>query len=540
MKKIIFFIMILIESASSYSQSLPFEWVKTVGSGTKDSYGQYVTTDASGNVFITGNFYGTIDFDPGPGVFNLSAIGSDLDIFIVKLDVSGNFVWAKRLGGGENDYVSAIAADAAGNVYTTGYFFGTSDFDPGPSLVNLTATGGSLTSDVFISKLDASGNYVWAKSFGGNGNDQGKSIAIDPSGNVFTTGYFWLTADFDPGAGIMNLGSVGSEDVFISKLDVSGNFMWAKGIGGLENDEGNGIATDAGGNVYTTGSFLETADFDPGAGVVDLTSDTSVSIGTPDIFISKLDASGNYVWAKRIGGKHYDYGNAIELDSGGMVYTTGFFEDTVDFDSGAAVNNLISDPGSMDMFISKLDSLGNFVWAKRVGSIVSGNANAMAMDASGSVYVTGSFNGTADFDPGAGTFYATSTLLVSGAFSDDVFILKLDNSGNFMWVANFGGPGPETSTSINVDPFGNVYTIGGFIYTVDFDPGVGTDFLTETPGQNIFIEKLGELQTGINENSNDNFSFIYPNPNNGDFIISSNAQIIQTIIVRDALGRIVK
>ncbi|MGZ6540083.1 MAG: hypothetical protein ACXVEB_17030, partial [Bacteroidia bacterium] len=96
MKKIIFFIMILIESASSYSQSLPFEWVKTVGSVTKDSYGQYVTTDASGNVFITGNFYGTIDFDPGPGVFNLSAIGSDLDIFIVKLDVSGNFVWAKR------------------------------------------------------------------------------------------------------------------------------------------------------------------------------------------------------------------------------------------------------------------------------------------------------------------------------------------------------------------------------------------------------------------------------------------------------------
>ena len=129
-----------------------------------------------------------------------------------------NFEWAKSMGGGNPDWGNSVAVDASGNVYTTGFFDGTVDFDPGAGTFNLTSAVGY---DIFISKLDASGNFVWAKSIGGVNDDWGNSIAVDASGNVYTTGWFMNTADFDPGPGTFNLTTVGSEDIFICKLSVA-------------------------------------------------------------------------------------------------------------------------------------------------------------------------------------------------------------------------------------------------------------------------------------------------------------------------------
>ncbi len=187
--------------------------------------------------------------------------------------------WAKSMGGADPDYGLSIALDGSGNVYTTGFFEGTADFDPGAGVFNLTSAG---YRDIYISKLDASGNFVWAKAMGGAFDDLGSSIAIDGSGNVYTTGYFSGTVDFDPGAGVFNLTSAGFEDIFISKLDASGNFVWANAMGGADPDYGSSIALDGSGNVYTTGFFEGTADFDPGAGVANLTS-----AGSSDIFVAK-------------------------------------------------------------------------------------------------------------------------------------------------------------------------------------------------------------------------------------------------------------
>ncbi|MBT6372369.1 MAG: hypothetical protein HOJ86_06840, partial [Acidimicrobiaceae bacterium] len=130
-------------------------------------------------------------------------------------------------GGTNADYGYSVAVDSSGNVYTTGYFNGTVDFDPGAGTANLTSNG---YKDVFVSKLDSSGNYVWAKNFGGTGNDMGYSVAVDSSGNVYTTGYFTGTVDFDPGAGTTNLVPNGSSDAFVSKLDSSGDLVWAKNL----------------------------------------------------------------------------------------------------------------------------------------------------------------------------------------------------------------------------------------------------------------------------------------------------------------------
>ena len=348
------------------------------------------------------------------------------------------------LGGGN---VTAIATDGSGNVYVTGNYRGTVDFDPGVGTANLTSNGGA---DVFIEKLDSSGAYVWAKTFGAADLDRAEGIAVDNSGNVVVTGYFHDTVDFDPGAGTYSL-SASVQDIFVEKLDSSGAFVWAKSFVGSTVGVGSGVAMDGSGNVYITGYYMNTVDFDPGAGVANLTSN-----GGTAVFIEKLDSSGNYVWAKAVGDTGVDSGNGIAVDVSGNVYTTGSFTGTVDFDPGPGPANLTgNNVGSV--FIEKLDSSGNYVWAKAVAGSGTNSGNGVAVDGSGNVYTTGSFSGTADFDPGAGTANLTSN------GGTGVFIEKLDSSGNYVWAKGFGGTGNDAGTGIVVDGSRNVFVTGTII-----------------------------------------------------------------------------
>ena len=432
---------------SKLDSSGNFVWAKRFG-GTSTDAGFGIAVDSSGNVYTTGSFFGTVDFDPGAGVADLTSAG-ERDVFVSKLDSSGNFVWAKRFGGTIADVGRIIAFDSSGNVYTTGYFFSTADFDPGAGTTNLTSAGGA---EVFVSKLDSSGNFVWAKGLGGISTDEGYSIGVDSSGNVYTTGYFNGTVDFDPGAGVTNLTSAGGNDSFVLKLDSLGNFVWAKGLGGTAADVGRTIAVDSSGHVYTAGYFIGRADFDPGAGQANLTSASGSGGSDRDVFVSKLDSSGNFVWAKGLGGTAADESNSIAVDSSGNVYTTGFFNGIADFDPGAGEANLTS-AGGNDSFISKLDSSGNFVWAKRLGGTSSDLGYPIAVDSSGNVYTSGSFQGTVDFDPGAGEANLTSV------GSNDVFVLKLTPSGESL------------GSSVPAAPTLNSVTAGDRRVTVAFTAG---------------------------------------------------------------------
>ena len=271
-----------------------FVWAKGMG-GTRSDFATGVAVDGSGNVYTTGYFWGTADFDPGAGTFNLTSAGG-FDIFVLKLDSDGDFVWAKQMGGADSsEFAHGVAVDGSDNVYTAGLFQGTVDFDPGAGTLNLTAD----FFDMFVSKLDSDGNFVWAKQMGGAGFEIAFGVAVDGSGNVYTTGSFVLTADFDPGAGTFNLTSAGGTDAFVSKLDSDGDFIWAKQMGGASPDEPKGgVAVDDSGNVYTTGQFHGTADFDPGPGTFNLTASGT----SHDIFVSKLNKDGDFVWAKQMGG----------------------------------------------------------------------------------------------------------------------------------------------------------------------------------------------------------------------------------------------
>ena len=196
---------------------------------------------------------------------------------------------------------------------------------------------------------------MWAKKFGGPDSDFGSSVAVDSAGNVHITGSFSGTVDFDPGAGNTDLQSAGDGDVFVSKLNATGNLVWAKSFGGLSYDSGSSVAVDSAGNVHITGGFSGTVDFDPGAGTADLQS-----AGGADVFVSKLNESGNLVWAKSFGGSEDVFGSSVAVDSAGNVHITGSFRGTVDFDPGAGTAELQSS-GDFDVFVLKLDALGSAI-----------------------------------------------------------------------------------------------------------------------------------------------------------------------------------
>ncbi len=314
--------------------------------------GAAIAFDTEGNVYTTGHFGGTVDFDPAAGspAALLTSAGS-ADIFISKLDADGNHVWVRQIGGPGAEAAASVAVDPEGNVYTLGVFEGTIAFDSGEGVVELTAAGGN---EIFISKLSAAGNYLWAGCVGGTADDRPVSIAVDADGNMFITGCFQGTADFDPGAGVAGLISAGDDDIFVSKLNTDGNLLWAKGMGGVGADRSFSIAIDAEGNVYTTGHFFNTADFDPGTEMAPL---TAAGNSAPDVFISKLDTNGNYEWAAGFGAPGADNGSSVAVDADMHVYATGTFQGTVDFDPGTEITNLTSgaDGANNSSFILKLE-----------------------------------------------------------------------------------------------------------------------------------------------------------------------------------------
>ena len=316
-------------------------------------------------------------------------------------------------------------------------------------------------------------------------------MALDGSGNIYTVGWFEGIVDFDPGPLSFSLTSLGQDDFFVSKLDSAGNFIWARAMGGPDFDVASGIALDGSGNVYTVGRFEGTVDFDPGPDTFNLTSagDANItSLGQDDIFVSKLDSAGDFIWARAMGGPFADAASSVALDGSGNVYTVGGFRGTADFDPGRLSFDLTNAGGQnssqLDIFVSKLDSAGNFVWARAMGSRFNEAASGVALGGSGNVYTVGTFAGTTDFDPGPLTY------ILNAEGDNGIFVSRLDGGGNFVWAGSIGGPFGQGASDVALDGSGNVYTVGTFQGTGDFDPGPGVFNLT-TPGDfDIFVCKL--------------------------------------------------
>ncbi len=489
-KHSILFLCLFIFTQALQAQTQPFfKWAsneKVNGIDTRGIIECYdVCVDASENVITTGTYFGTVDFDPKNGVYNLSSIGIS-EVFIRKLTAGGDLLWAKglnSLNGSSFSFGKSITTDALGNVYATGVFRGTVDFNPGSGVFNLTGNN-----NLFVLKLDALGNFLWAKMLGQiNTNinpyyEQVVSMELDQNQNIVLAGYYSGSADFDPNSGTFSMTSNGSYDVFVEKLDANGSFIWAKSFGGVDDDRCSSIAIDNSGNILTTGQFSGTVDFDPNSGVLNQTS-----AGGKDIFIHKLDANGNLQMALRFGGIYEDYGSGIAVDVFGSIYSTGRFTGTVDFDPSGTTANLVNSGG----YTLKLGGNGSYLWAERA-FYGPDYPKTISIDPDGDVFVGG---------------YNIKQVGYSGF--EYAKISRYNSNGGYIWDGALDATGGlmnedrDHTNSVSVDGNGNFYTAGTFYGTqCDLNPtfgvtnGSGNDYGTFS--QKLSKFNLGGLASNLN------------------------------------------
>lgn len=438
-------------------------WAKNFG-GTNQDVGRSIAVDANDNVYVIGDFYGSWVYDPGNGSVALNSNGYN-DAFITKFDNLGNIVWVKTFGGTFFEYGYGIDVDNAGNLYVTGSFWQTVDFDPGAGVNNLTANGNS---DIFLAKYTTNGDLIWAKSIGANGSNEGRSLKLDSDNNIYLTGQFSGTVDFDPGVGVENLVGASSINGFVAKYDEDGNYIWAEKISSTNITKGISLSIDTATNVYVTGSFQATATFDQGAGTIDLNSN-----GGNDIFIAKYNENGNLYWAKGIGNSGDDSGEGISVDILGHCYITGKFTDSIDLDPGVGSFSILSN-GGMDAFILRLNDNGEFVWGKHVGGNSTDYGTGISVDVFNNIYVTGDFSDTADFDSGV----AVNEVVSNGSI--DIFVLKLScepttstltinacESYTFNGVTYTSSNNTATDTLVNAYGCDSIITLDLTITTID-------------------------------------------------------------------------
>ncbi|MFD1552926.1 SBBP repeat-containing protein [Putridiphycobacter roseus] len=458
--------------------------------------------------------------------------------------------WIKGIGTTGDQRGNSIAVDNQGNVYTTGYFSNTVDFDPGLDSLYLSANGGY---NIFVQKYDSLGNLLWAKGIGnpstyGNlSTDEGNSIALDNNNNVYVTGRFTGYVDFNPG-GIPNyLQSNGSMDNFILKLNPLGQFVWVKKNGGVATIIIQDIECDKVGNTYLTGRFSGNADFDPDPNATNNVSSTvgsgydifiqklnplgqlvwvttytgdiqpqSLSVdsllnvyitgryrftiqfdnnnsitsnnSSYDVFVLKLSSAGLYSWAQTISGTGMDMGTDIFATNSGNVYISGTFTDTIDLNPQVPIDLHYSN-GYSDIFFQKLNAInGNFIWGKTIGGIQNELASYIVTDNNENLYITGTFRHTVDFNPGIG-------VSLQGGSGLEIFTEKLNSSGDFEWVKTFGGTGGDYSKSIAIDSACNLYCTGAYGNTISYSTNNGSMSLTHYGQTDIFVSKLEQCKT---------------------------------------------
>jgi hypothetical protein len=434
-----------------------------------------IATDPAGNIYSTGTLSGAIDVDPSPtSTATLSQVGGGADIWITKFNSSGDYIWGKVFGGTDGDLVYGIDVDPSGNVFVVGTYAGTVDFDPGAGTTSRTSRGNN---DNFVIKLTTDGNFAWVKEFGGANEERATGVVLDSNNNILVTGLFNDNVDFNPAPLETNTVTGTYADGFVLKLDASGGFLWAKGFGGSSFDYAEAIAVDSNNNVYVTGRYNGNVDFDPGVGITTIAG--SASIGA---FVLKLNSDGTFGFARGFDGTGTDVGFEIEVDSNGNVLTAGQFQSTVDFDPGAGTANLTTSPSSA-IFLLKLDPSGNYLWAKSWGGRGDQPCD-IKITSSNDVLLSGEYLGTVDFDPNSGTSNYTAES------ASDGFILKLDSSGNFVWVSTLRGSQSQPPRAMELIAGGYILVAGNFS-AIDFNPSISVALIAyASSGSDLFLMRL--------------------------------------------------
>lgn len=493
MKKIYFTLIISLLRVYCFGQSPIWEWAKSIISGSGEV--KSVTTDVFGNSIITGEFQnGTISFD----TITLSNLGG-IEIFVAKYDAQGNLLWAKSAGGISLDYANSVVVDSAGNIIIVGYFNSQTISFGSITLNNYSFPG----DEMFVVKLDADGNTLWAKSTTiGPGDEIAKSVGTDNLGNIIVAGTFiGSSMTF----GNITINNTGYRGIFIVKFDSSGNVLWAKSEGGLGYFYISDLAIDALGNIIMVGGY--------GGSTITFGSVTLTNASVPvplnvvsDLFVVKYDPSGNVVWAKSAGGDFDDAVNSVAVDSSGNVIIAGYFSKDATTNNGSINfdNIILTTSLSQKFFIAKYSPSGNPLWAKSSNGYGSPNlsANAVTVDGMGNSIVAGYITG---FTMNFGTITFTNT-------GSHAFILKYDAAGVLIWAKSLAGTTTDLINSVALSPEGNLI-IGG-IFT---SPNLNFDAtqLTNNSLDNYspYIAKMSLCATSSNISPHACTSYLSPSGN---------------------------
>ncbi len=423
-------------------------WAVTWGEYDENDEGRGVTTDESGNIYVTGSL--------------------NEQAFLMKYSASGVVAWGVSWGGdvvGKHDVGNAVEVDGSGNVWVVGEFWGFNvDFDPGPGTDEHDSNG---SWDCFLTKFDADGNFLWAGTWGDWDGDYASGIGIADSGDVYVTGSFRGAVDFDPsGPGSAWGTSVSTNIVYLSKFDTDCSHQWVDVFCEDVNSQGYDVALGSLEYVYVTGKFMGNADFDPGLGEEFLDSGDG-----QNAFLCKFNSSGIYQWARNWGSQnpgHYTAGYGITIDGLSKIYVCGYFTGTnVDFDPDDFQTDYHDSIGGYDAFLSKFDSTGDFLWTGTWGGTDNDFAYGVSSDTSSNIYVTGAFEYLADFDPDE-----IDEEIRSGYGTYDAFLSKFDSSCDFQWVRTWGSNWINGDSGLGVGTFESdcVYVTGYFCHMVDFAP----------------------------------------------------------------------
>jgi len=435
-------------------------WAITWGGASAGTVATGMDFDSNGNIYISGYFSGTVDFDPGPYEAFHTTVGGN-DAFIAEFSPTGEFIWARTWGSAGDDAAWDVAVGGADRIRVTGYFSGLTDFDPGPGS-DFYQFGGS-----FVCKYNADGTYmntlVWDATMA-------KAIEIDEDNNMYIAGYFegenWKLFDFDPSDGDALRSPEGGRDGFVMKLSNLDTFIWAITWGSEDDDEARDLVlSEEDDLVFITGSFSGLVDFEPGAG-----NTWILSNGETDAYLLCFNMMDDYQWVATWGGAGMDSGREVawdvEGDSG--VYVTGIFESTVDFDSSVYSEDEHTSAGGLDAYVSCHDPEGKYQWAMTWGGTEMEDSDGIAIDSESMIYVTGRYTGTVDLDPTGGSDEHTAVGLV------DRYLMKLGTDQVFDWAVGFGGEGASMGLGmVTIGADENPYIAGEFAGEVDFDPGAG-------------------------------------------------------------------
>lgn len=496
MHKIII-LLFLLSGLNMSGQNPQLNWVNWI-KGDDFKYLSKVETSENGDFIIAGTFRDELNFTPKHAASTLKSTGGN-DGLVCKYDSSGDLIWAKPVGGINQDWVYDIAESNDKSLYTAGSYQGTVDFDNGPGSMIRTAT----SDDGFLLKMNEFGYSQWVITFNAKQFEYATHVEVDDNGFVYVSGRFSDTVDFDPGVDTFQIISKSYNSQFICKYSPSGSLVWAKSI------ESDGkltlvdMAVDKKSNIYFTGNFSDTIDFDPGPG-----SKTLTTYGWEERFLLKLNDKGEFVWAKPSAGiYHYLDADVLDVTDNGNIYTTGSFMGLMaDFDPGPGKVESQS-VGLQDVFIQCLDKDGNYIWHRTFGSKKPDYGRGIDVDSKGNVFLTG------DFQEEMNLAELPDTMYIRAKLGIDIFNLCLDQNGNIKWAYVLSGNKVNDSRCIEIQEDKNIISAGTFYEINDIDPGPLNIKISSNYEPDIYFHSVSISNTvGLKQNLFKETVSVFPNP----------------------------